>query len=112
MEAERQARIQAATEEINRIFNNQVKQTGTRYAPWIQLGSNRQTMTPEEFAAAQEKYNQALAARKGPTAPLDHIRGFNPLLWRKESYDYWVDGDPSKSRQVLYDQLPPNSPRT
>ena len=30
-EAERQARIQAATDEINRIFNNQVKQTGTRY---------------------------------------------------------------------------------
>lgn len=29
-EAERQARIKAATEEINRIFNNQVKQTGTR----------------------------------------------------------------------------------
>lgn len=104
MEAERQARVKAATDEINRIFNNQVKQTGTRYAPWIQLGSNRQTMTPEEFAAAQEKYNQALAARKDPTAPLDHIDGFNPLLWRKESYDYWVDGDPSKSRQVLYDQ--------
>ena len=50
MEAERQARIQAATDEINRVFNNQVRQTGLRYV------SGGQALTPEQYA---EKPNQA-----------------------------------------------------
>lgn len=37
-EAERQARIRSATEEINRIFNNQVKQSGSRWVVDVPAG--------------------------------------------------------------------------
>ena len=138
-EAERQARIQAATDEINRIFNNQVKQTGTRYvqmAPGASINGMQfsapkatgTTMTPEEFAAAQDEYQRGIAAQQAVTTPrrtallgniptIDQameasrerknnptrINGFNPNEWRRESYDYWADG-PGPNRATLYDQ--------
>ncbi len=78
-EAERQARIQAATDEINQIFNNQVKQTGTRYvqmAPGASINGMQisepkttgTTMTPEEFAAAQDEYQRGIAAQQAAEA--------------------------------------------
>ena len=147
-EAERQARIQAATDEINRIFNNQVKQTGTRYVrggDYNQYGqqSPAETISADEFAARQADYQQAVEKAKAErsaaspssfgssfwddfwdgydwngTIPVrrqysetGHVNGFNPSEWRKESYDYWVDGPQVdrasgivKDRAMLYDQ--------
>lgn len=72
MEAERQARIQAATDEINRVFNNQVRQTGLRYVSGGHQvrqktgltglgGGGGQVLTPEQYAEKQAAYSQALA---------------------------------------------------
>lgn len=68
-EAERQVRIQAATDEINRIFNNQVKQAGTRYVrggDYNQYGqqSPAETISADEFAARQADYQQAVEKAK------------------------------------------------
>lgn len=74
-EAERQARIAAATDQINRIFNGEVKKTGTRMvSPGSSGGGNR------FFRLAQEVGR--------------------PVY---ETYEYW-ERDPNAQRQKLYDE--------
>lgn len=73
-EAERQARIAAATDQINRIFNGEVKKTGTRMvSPGSSGGGN------------------SFFRRNFPTAPV------------YETYEYW-ERDPNAQRQKLYDE--------
>ena len=67
-EAERQARIKAATDTINAIFNNQVQQQGTRYKK--QSGGlfgrgDPQYMDAAEFAKKQQDYAKALQKAGG-----------------------------------------------
>lgn len=95
MEAERQARIKAATEEINRVFNNQVKTRGTQYVNF--LNPDASPLTPEQYAEKKAAYDRGMAKRLG------RVDGFSPFGWKARQYDYWVDGDPEKSRQRLYD---------
>jgi hypothetical protein len=71
-EAERQARIKAAEEEINAIFNNQVKKT--------RMVEDTSPMSPE----------QSIAFAANKTA--------RPMV----EQEYWVDGDPANSRDKLY----------
>ena len=93
MEAERQARIKAATEEINRVFNNQVKTRGTQYVNF--LNPDASPLTPEQYAEKKAAYDRDFL--------LGRVDGFSPFGWKARQYDYWVDGDPEKSRQRLYD---------
>lgn len=72
-EAERQARIKAATDEINRIFNNQTRAIGTRMV--------------DRTRAVQDAEGNFL---------------YNETYQEPESYEYWVDGDPANSRDKLY----------
>ena len=68
-EADRQARIKAATDAINATFNNQVKQTGTRYVSGSnsRFGrGNLQYMDAAEYARQEALYKQALAKNGGP----------------------------------------------
>ncbi len=71
-EAARQARIQAATAEINAIFNNQVKKT-------------REIQNPNKFEGS------------GMFA-----RVINDALPDTITEEYWVAGDPANSRDKLY----------
>ncbi len=71
-EEERQARIKAATAEINAIFNNQVKKT--RVVP-----------NPNKFEGS------------GPFA-----RVINEVLPDTITEEYWEAGDPANSRDALY----------
>lgn len=123
MEAERQARIQAATEEINRIFNNEVKMTGTRYVhmnPGMDFGNGLHTpsspsgryMSEEQFAEMQAKTREKMAALRGKNNGFGGgivdglsglIGGLSSMAWRPEKYTYWVPGDPANNRQVMYD---------
>lgn len=105
-EAERQARITAATEQINRIFNNEVARTGQRYT---QIGSTPQI--PVDASPGQRA--MALASAAQPTgvtltpqqyATKRNTAGFNPGQWKLEDYTYYVPGDPANSRQRMYDQ--------
>lgn len=97
MEAERQARIKAATEEINRVFNNQVKTRGTQYVNI--LNPDASPLTPEQYAEKKAAYDRDMAKRMSSI----RVDGFSPFGWKARQYDYWVDGDPEKSRQRLYD---------
>lgn len=120
MEAERQARIKAATEEINRVFNNQVKTRGTQYVNF--LNPDASPLTPEQYAEKKAAYDRGMAERmssissgkfnltpgsggfgNGLNFLLGRVDGFSPFGWKARQYDYWVDGDPEKSRQRLYD---------
>lgn len=91
-EAERQARIKAATEEINRIFNNQVKKTKTVYT----TNDGRQ-LSEAEYQALAATSNSG--AKGGVFAPV-----FRMLQPKAQTIEYWEDGDPANSRQALYDQ--------
>lgn len=71
-EAERQARIRAATDEINAIFNNQVKKT--------RMVEDTSPMSPEQRIV--------FAANKAARPQVEQ--------------EYWVDGDPANSRDKLY----------
>lgn len=112
----RQARIAAATEEINRIFNNQVKKTGTRY-----VNDAGQVISPEEYNAKKSAYDAAVAeAQKntyqnpwswfgmwdfgdgGYSAP--SITAEDPSSYQAQNYEYWADGDPANARSKMYDQ--------
>lgn len=72
-EEERQARIKAATEEINAIFNNKVKKT--REVPRAQLEDG---------------------------GPFNINRLLNEVLPGTVTEEYWADGDPANSRDKLY----------
>ena len=84
MEAERQARITAATQQINNIFNNQVKGQRTAYKDF----------RGNEISEAD--YNAQISQ------PAD--QGLFSMMFRPTSgqVDTWVDGDPANSRDQLY----------
>ena len=129
-EQERQARIQAATEQINRIFNNQVQRNDTRYvfddsrarlldamtddqgrASIDLMGMSRAVNPKVDFA---NRYLDSLPIQRDSSGrriltaeQFNQIRGqqgFDPSLWREETTTTWVDGDPSNSRDRLYQQ--------
>ncbi len=84
MEAERQARITAATEQINNIFNNKVKGQRTVYKDF---NGNE---------ISQDVFNKR---RNDPSS------GFFDAIFNQTSsglVDTWVDGDPANSRDQLY----------
>ena len=82
-EAERQARIKAATEEINNIFNNKVKKQETIYKD---RSGNQITKDQFDLLSA--------APQGGRFGAL-----FKP---KSEVVESWVDGDPSNSREAMY----------
>lgn len=124
MEEERQARIQAATDEINRIFNNQVKQTSTVYRD-----ASGNTITPQQYqsmlaqASATDAQtparpsggaqfgirNNVLASNPGLVIdssgqsiwsdPYSSVNKFSP-----STQTSWVAGDPANSRENLYNE--------
>ena len=89
MEAERQGRITAATEQINSIFNNKVKGQRTAYKDF----------RGNEISEAD--YNAKIAQQTDTNQG-----GFFPFgqMFRPTSglVDTWVDGDPANSRDNLY----------
>lgn len=74
-EAQRQERIRLATDEINRIFNNKTKTTGTRMV--------------DRQRAVQDAEGNFL---------------YNETYQEPETYEYWVDNDPANSRDRLYEE--------
>lgn len=80
-EAARQARIAAATDTINSIFNNQVKKSGQR---WVD-DTPRFMLFGGNGSGVDENGNPVQTG-------LGH--------W--ENYEYWADGDPNNSRSKLY----------
>lgn len=82
-EAERQARIKAATEEINNIFNNKVKQQQTIY---------------KDRSGNQISKDQFDLLSAAPT------RGRFGALFKptSEVVESWVDGDPANARENMY----------
>lgn len=108
-ENERQARISAATQEINRIFNNQVKRTGTQY-----VNDSGQTITADEYNTKKAAYDAEVAAQRnanpfgwfgeygfgdGGTG----ISAEDPSQYQAQNYEYWADGDPANARSKMYD---------
>lgn len=93
MEADRQARIKAATDRINQIFNNKVQVDRTVYRD------------PSGNEITKAQYDQMMAA---PNNGLSNGRfgvQFNPPAMPSMSViKEWVDGDPANSRERLYDQ--------
>lgn len=85
-EAERQARIKAATEEINNIFNNKVKQTRTIYKD------------PNGNAITKDQYDLFSALPNGS----DGLINWDGLKPTATNEDYWIDGDPANSRETMY----------
>ena len=77
-EAERQARIKAATEQINAIFNNQVKKTRMV-----------EDKSPESM---QRLLSRGMLAGMGAELP------DRPMV----AEEYWEAGDPANSRDKLY----------
>lgn len=124
-EAERQARIRAATDAINATFNNKVQQQGTRYVSGG-LGRFRRYMDEAEYRRQEALYKQALAKNGGPLQRDEYgnaignrligrqqpltpdemmiLQTFNPSAWRAEKFTTWVPGDPANSRENLYKQ--------
>lgn len=128
MEADRQARITAATEQINAIFNNKVAQKSKRYRQ--NIGNTPAYLSPQEYAArnaelaaqqarrnaeptfrvrppvqggwSNEEYNQLGRAQMVAQPPVQTATGFNPAAWAPEEYDVWVDGDPANGRDAMY----------
>ena len=119
-EAERQARIRAATDQINRIFNGEVQKTGVRYVRNTSFGMpGKGGGEPEYINEAQ--YNDLVKQRDAQAAQGPRVvngpLGFAGLFgeggamssivdptagWRREEYTYW-DRDPNAQRQKLYD---------
>lgn len=114
-ENERQARISAATQEINRIFNNQVKRTGTQY-----VNDSGQTITADEYNTKKAAYDAAMnESQKNQyqnpfsmfgmwdfgggenTTPALGVE--NPYQYTARNYEYWADGDPANARSKMYD---------
>lgn len=81
-EAERQARIKAATEEINNIFNNKVRQQQTIYKD--RSGNQISKDQFDVLSAAPSR------GRFGISKP------------KSEVVESWVDGDPTNSRDKMY----------
>jgi hypothetical protein len=105
-EKQRQKRIAAATQEINRIFNNEVQQTGTRYrvAPTQAPGGEPndvlghglskmfskeegpQYISEQEYKNRLNSYNAAPAKQKGEgKLSLDKLRGEGRLSLDKQA---------------------------
>ncbi len=84
-EAERQARIKAATEEINNIFNNKVKQTRTVYR------------SPDGNEITKDQYDLMSALPSG-----DGFFNFEGIKPTASTESYWVDGDPANARETMY----------
>lgn len=78
-EAERQQRIRAATDEINRIFNNTVKKTGTRM---------------------RQETQQVMTGYDGEGNPMYTTE----TVETPENYEYLEAGDPANSRDAMYAQ--------
>lgn len=78
-EADRQARIKAATAEINRIFNNEVKTQGTRYKSGGSGLFNREPsyMTESEYTTKKKAYDDAIARN----AAMQSNRNNSPFLF-------------------------------
>lgn len=74
-EAQRQERIRLATDEINRIFNNQTKAIGTRMV--------------DKTRAVQDAEGNFL---------------YNETYQQPETYEYWAEGNPANSRDILYNE--------
>ncbi len=101
-EAERQARIRAATDEINNIFNNKYRQNVTVYRD----GSGNQ-ITKEQYNALMDDYANGTGAYAGVSTSdefgntiLSRVGNLKSPTEAVESI--WVDGDPSNSREKLY----------
>ena len=115
----RQARIAAATEEINRIFNNQVKKTGTHY-----VNDAGQVISAEDYNAKKAAYDTEVAAAKKNRNPNPFsmfnmfgefgfgddsgsgtgITAEDPSQYQAQNYEYWADGDPANSRSKMYNE--------
>jgi len=93
-ETERQARIKAATDEINNIFNNKYRQNVTVYRD-----ESGNQITKEQYDALMANYdptpitstdaegNAVTSSAAGPSSAVESI---------------WADGDPNNSREKLY----------
>ena len=114
----RQARIAAATEEINRIFNNQVKKTGTHY-----VNDAGQVISTEDYNAKKAAYDAKVAAaeKNGNPNPFSMFNMFgefgigddsygsapaitaeDPSQYQARNFEYWANGDPSNDRSIMY----------
>jgi len=113
-EAERQARIAAATDQINRIFNGEVQKTGTRYVsnpiPAFRMFGNRSASNPSYISEGEyqnlvaQKNAQQPQTRRGPFGMIFSEGFSDPTAgWQREDYTYW-DRDPNAQRQKLYDE--------
>lgn len=115
-EAERQARIRAATDQINRIFNGEVQKTGVRYvksSPGVQGkgGGDPQYISEAEYQKLVEQKNAQ--AQQSSSSGVNGKGGGEVIAmsgisdptagWRREEYTYW-DRDPNAQRQKLYDE--------
>lgn len=124
MENERQGRIQAATDQINAIFNNQVQKQQTVYQD-----KNGNTISPDQYQNLVQQADSAAAQSSAQASQLPVFRagiqnGFlssgpggaidssgqsiwqDPYAITKQytptSTTAWVAGDPSNSRDALY----------
>lgn len=82
-EAERQARVQAATDEINRIFSGQTKVTKTRTIP-----GQEQTSLVNTNPHWDGGIDWGMVTTKGPD--------------RTETYDEWVNPEGGNPREKMY----------
>lgn len=95
-EADRQARIKAATDAINATFNNQVKKSRQAF---FDAGGNE---------ISRERYDELLKAAATPRmdgTTEGFIMGMMPdaaFMPTTRNIEYWEDGDPANSRENLY----------
>lgn len=113
-EAERQARVAAATDQINRIFNGEVLKTGTRYRKSVpqvfRFGASRSS-SPSSYISEDEyqslvtqKNAQQPQVRNGPFGMVFSEGFSDPTAGLvREDYTYWAK-DPEAQRQKLYDE--------
>lgn len=116
-EAERQARIRAATDQINRIFNGEVQKTGVRYVRNTSSGmpgkgggdpqyiseAEYQKLVEQKNAQAQQSSSSGVNGKGG--GEVIAMSGISDPTagWQREEYTYW-DRDPNAQRQKLYDE--------
>lgn len=87
-EADRQARIKAATDAINATFNNQVKKSRLGY-----FDRSGRELSEAEYRQIKDAANKS--------------RDGDDWLWAlsaptQRAVEYWVPGDPANSRENLY----------
>jgi len=102
-EAERQARIKAATDEINNIFNNKYRQNQTVYRD----GSGNQ-ISKEQYDALMAEYKAGTgvyASSAGTDEFGNSVTVGSSVGSPVEAIEsIWVDGDPNNSREKLYNE--------